>query len=247
MIREAMAWIADQVTPTLFKFDKDEDDDKRIYTDRGLSPIKDPSPADLKIHTLGGLCDWIDADSAHVVMDDVILIVESHARVIVTSCLREKWAQRDHYLTCTPAQRDGFPFEQWLTIEQFIIAFQCGFVESANKARVIKAVSSIKGSTVATSEDDGLAQKIAVENEVQRLEETTLEPMIALQPFRTFTEVTQPESLFLLRLKAAKDDLPRVALFEADGGAWKNTAITNIADFLKKNKIVKARGCSVLS
>jgi hypothetical protein len=50
-----------------------------------------------------------------------------------------------------------------------------------------------------------------------------------------------------LRLKAAKDDLPRVALFEADGGAWKNTAITNIADFLKKNKIVKARGCSVLS
>ncbi len=56
-------------------------------------------------------------------------------------------------------------------------------------------------------------------------------PYVNLQPFRTFLEVAQPESMFLLRL----DNEGHVALIEADGGVWKLEATRNIAAYFEKN------------
>lgn len=53
-------------------------------------------------------------------------------------------------------------------------------------------------------------------------------------PFRTFIEIEQPESEFLLRAKKGYEGI-EFALFEADGGAWKKEAIDNIAAYLKEN------------
>ena len=55
---------------------------------------------------------------------------------------------------------------------------------------------------------------------------------VTLRPYRTFTEVTQPESEFVFRMK---DDSMSVycALFEADGGAWKREAMKNIKEHLE--------------
>ncbi|NIQ97077.1 MAG: hypothetical protein GWN87_25035 [Desulfuromonadales bacterium] len=235
--------------PNLYKLDKDAgDDDKRIYHSGSLKPMVDPSPAPLHIHTLQGLADWLVADATHVDMSDVIVVVVDHETVEVVSGLREKWAQRHDYLIVTPAPRDEFPFAQFMGIESFIIRVQCGFVDGPNKKKVIDAVSSVSGTLVKRADDDGVAQKVTIENEVSRRpEEKTLDPMIALQPFRTFTEIVQPESLFLLRLKAYPDKLPEVALFPADGGAWKNAAILGIADWLRANELVKKAGCSVIA
>ena len=46
---------------------------------------------------------------------------------------------------------------------------------------------------------------------------------------RTFSEIEQPESNFVLRV----DRDANIALFEADGGAWKNAAVARIRDYLK--------------
>ena len=53
-----------------------------------------------------------------------------------------------------------------------------------------------------------------------------------LKPYRTFTEVEQPESDFIFRMK----DMGSVccALFEADGGAWRNVAMHNIKAYLQE-------------
>lgn len=56
-----------------------------------------------------------------------------------------------------------------------------------------------------------------------------VKPIVQLKPYRTFIEIDQPESEFLLRLH----DGMKVALYEADGGAWKLQARTNIAEYLK--------------
>lgn len=58
----------------------------------------------------------------------------------------------------------------------------------------------------------------------------TVKPRLALQPFRTFREVPQPESDFILRL----DENWRVGLFEADGGIWKMEAKDNIKAYLEE-------------
>ena len=56
----------------------------------------------------------------------------------------------------------------------------------------------------------------------------TQEQAVVEQPYRTFLEVEQPASDFLLRL----DKGGRPALYEADGGAWKLEAKRNIAAYL---------------
>ena len=53
---------------------------------------------------------------------------------------------------------------------------------------------------------------------------------MTLRPFRTFQEVEQPESEFLLRL----DEDGNIGLFEADGGMWKLTARQTVKAFLEK-------------
>ena len=56
--------------------------------------------------------------------------------------------------------------------------------------------------------------------------EYSVKPTLA--PFRTFSEIEQPESSFVLRV----NDRGRVGLFEADGGAWRNTAMLRIKEYL---------------
>lgn len=51
-----------------------------------------------------------------------------------------------------------------------------------------------------------------------------------LQPFRTFIEVAQPESEFLLRL----NDDGCIGLYPADGGVWKLEASRNVAGYFEK-------------
>ena len=58
-----------------------------------------------------------------------------------------------------------------------------------------------------------------------------VKPRVMLRPFRTFLEVEQPESEFLLRV----DPDEGIGFFEADGGIWKLEAKKNIADYFKAN------------
>lgn len=247
MIKEAINRVLELAPPVLTKLSMDDDEGQRIYVNRDLRSIKDPTPTKVDLHTLGGLIDWIGCEGQHVDMTKIILHVVDATTVRAIGQLQEKWEQRAHYLTASPLLRQPFPMDGWLEIEDFIIKMQCGFAESENKKKVLKCVSSVKGNHVVTSEDDGVSQKVAMESEARRLEEVTLDPMVALQPYRTFSEVEQPESLFLLRLQPRQEGLPRVALFEADGGSWKNTAIINISDFLRDNEVVKTAGVRVLA
>ena len=54
---------------------------------------------------------------------------------------------------------------------------------------------------------------------------------VKLRPYRTFVEVEQPVSEFVFRMK--DNNGITCALFEADGGAWKNTAMRNIKNYLE--------------
>lgn len=58
-----------------------------------------------------------------------------------------------------------------------------------------------------------------------------IKPRVMLRPFRTFLEVEQPESEFLLRVEPDEG----IGFFEADGGIWKLEAKKNIADYFLKN------------
>ena len=95
---------------------------------------------------------------------------------------------------------------------------------------ILKVVGNVKDESVRTHIDDGHTQQVTARVGVTKVEDVYIPNPVTLQPRRTFLEIEQPASQFVLRLREGI----QCALFEAGGGTWKLDAIERIRDFLKK-------------
>ena len=77
--------------------------------------------------------------------------------------------------------------------------------------------------------DDGVSQRVMVKSGVQEVDKTIFKNPAYLRPMRTFTEVEQVESPFVVRFKEGK----RAAIFEADGGQWQVEAVRRVGAYLR--------------
>ena len=93
--------------------------------------------------------------------------------------------------------------------------------ELISKIRALAEKTWVEGVTQTVEARQGVALNALIE----------IKPRVMLRPFRTFLEVEQPESEFLLRV----DPDEGIGFFEADGGIWKLEAKKNIADYFLKN------------
>lgn len=67
-----------------------------------------------------------------------------------------------------------------------------------------------------------------------------------LAPYRTFPEVTQPSSPYILRIRDVQNSLPTAMLVEADVGAWRLAAVQNIKSWLSGSFKIPA-GINILA
>lgn len=82
-----------------------------------------------------------------------------------------------------------------------------------------------------STNDNGVTQTVEARQGVALNALVEVKPRVLLRPFRTFLEVEQPESEFLLRVHPEEG----IGFFEADGGIWKLEAKKNIADYFNTN------------
>lgn len=82
-----------------------------------------------------------------------------------------------------------------------------------------------------TTGDDGISQQVTIKTGVATVGNAIVPNPVTLKPYRTFVEVEQPESKFIFRMK----DGPTAALFEADGGVWRNKAMHEIKKYIYEN------------
>ncbi len=237
MIKEAIEKILELAKPAIIETDG------REYSTVNLLPIKKPAPEFLAMHTLQGIIDWIKSDD----YKESLIHIGSYQDVHVLSNLFGDWEQRKHYIQCTPFRIQSFPFDEYMPIEDFIIRLRCNFVQTDEQQAVIDFLSKIRGEAVTTAEDDGIAQEVTMEDKIGRLSQVKLEPVVKLHPFRTFPEITQPGSPFLLRMRTQGSQLPVVTLHEIDGGIWKVKAVETIKRFFSKNSSVAKRKINILS
>jgi hypothetical protein len=102
-------------------------------------------------------------------------------------------------------------------------------------AALLKVVGNIQDGMAKTITDDGVSQTVNAKVGVQ-LATVALPSPSLLAPYRTFREVAQPASLFILRARAGSDEQPpKLALFIADGNRWRLDAIKNVAYWLSAN------------
>lgn len=123
-----------------------------------------------------------------------------------------------------------FNFNYFMDTEEFNIALQSKFVLNSDRQILLQVIGNISEENVKKTGDDGVSQAVTINQGVASKADVKVPNPVILAPYRTFLEVEQPESQFIFRMK----DGPRGAIFEADGGAWRNQAIVNIREYLKE-------------
>lgn len=205
--------------------------DGRKFTTDGVSPVLDPEARSIGVHTLTGLVAFLGTLVADF---GPIIHVRDYNNVAVVSGLFGNNKQREVVVTATAFDLDH-RFGQSIPVEDFIVYLQSMFVQDETTANIMKIVGNLSQGTEAQFADNGMTQRVTAKAGVARVEVVDLPNPVELRPFRTFADIEQPASKFVLRIKADKDHGPRCALHEADGGAWKNTAIATIKTWLTDN------------
>jgi hypothetical protein len=199
--------------------------------------IYEPEVDSVEIHTLTGLVDFVKANVDALDMKKHFIAVKSPSEVFLYSAISGESRKRD-LIAHVEVDRNmnTYRFGNYLNVEEFIIALESLFEESDDRIRLISFVSKVNGGTGFTLADDGITQIVEVHAGVSgALKDKESAPKIVkLQPFRTFRDVEQPESSFLLRLKLTGENTVGVCLYEADGGRWRNSAVKTIQAFLQE-------------
>lgn len=205
----------------------------QLYSDKPLHRVHhNPKAEPIKLSTLTSLVDYLRAGIRDTVYDDLIVHVKSPTTVSVYSALDED--RRREHLVDVNAQIPSFAFDQYIDHEAFCIGLQSKFIDSADRALLLKFAGTVEAGSIAEYGDDGVSQKATVKTGVASRGEALIPSPVILQPFRTFIEVEQPVSAFIFRMQQGKYDNVQCALFEADGGAWGNNAMNEIKAFLEK-------------
>ena len=104
-------------------------------------------------------------------------------------------------------------------------------IPNEGTAYLLDLLSRMTNENSVSTNDNGVTQTVEARQGVALNAVVEIKPRVMLRPFRTFLEVEQPESEFLLRV----DPDEGIGFFEADGGIWKLEAKKNIADYFLKN------------
>lgn len=206
------------------------------YASTPVTDVRKPEsePRALELATLDSLIAYLDANRDGLVKTDLMIHIESVEKVSVVSKLYGDFQQRNTYAYAEPVG-ESFGFGQTYDNETFIVALQTLFVTSPTRDKLINVMSNIRDEDVKTHADDGFTQVVVVKTGIAMGTPVSVPNPVLLKPFRTFREVDQPESLFVLRLKSNREAKPSAILYEADGGSWKLEAMKAIAEFLRNN------------
>lgn len=122
----------------------------------------------------------------------------------------------------------GVTIGNLMSQERAIVELQSLYGATPDRDYLLDLLRRIDVNEGVSSVDNGVTQEVNVRTGAVLKQATPVRPIVQLQPYRTFLEVEQPVSDFLLRV--SKEGEP--TLFEADGGAWKLEAKRSIAAYL---------------
>jgi hypothetical protein len=205
-----------------------------FYFDKALHRPPIPRATSQGIFTLNGMVQFI-ARNEHG--KDSFLHVISEKQVELVSGLFEEDCSREVYATACASAVLGqaFQFGNFYDCEDFIIKLMTLFDNNEDREAILRLTGNIEEASVRNIKDDGITQGVTIRQGITRVAEAEVPRVAVLKPFRTFREIDQPESPFIVRMKPGKEGgKPTIAIFECDGGAWKLEAIDRIRDFLVK-------------
>lgn len=189
----------------------------------------------LKTATLQSIVDYLENDIDGLDERGRFIHVESPVRVSIQQYLDE--TNRREERLAAEFEPHNFAFGKELDQSSFITLLRSQFVETDARLDLQKFVGTLIADSSLKLEDDGISQKTVAKTGITTVSTVENSSPLVLAPFRTFSEIEQPESEFILRLHKRDGDVPRISLHEADNQAWKNEAIQRIAEWLRTAEV----------
>jgi hypothetical protein len=218
MIRDAINKILELSVPAM------QEIDGRTYSDRNIFEVVPPRPDLLMFNGLSGIA---SALSELETFDNVFLHVEDELNVSIKLSNPDVHGRVIETARATAKQHVAdFKFDRYYDTEDFIIEMQACFVQNDVTDRIIKMASGVTGTSEVNLSDDGVSQSVTTGKTIKST--VKIENPLFLQPYRTFVEVPQPESPYILRVRT---EGTRMALYQAGAGLWKKQAMDNIAAY----------------
>lgn len=221
----------------------------RFYSRHDVRELASPAAVAKPLesfHTLSGFADYIKAsfDLGELAEEGGTkggparygVFVDGADKVELVSSLFGDFRQRETLAVAKPFTAVGFPFGKYVDVESFVVGIQSAFVQDESTAAVLQVVGNVTDHSEATVLDDGMSQQVTAKAGIARLANVKVPNPVQLRPFRTFCEVTQPSSCFVLRLKRGGDgSAPQAALFQVADEMWRAKAAAYIKAHLAKS------------
>ena len=202
----------------------------QFYADKRVTLIEPPvhKPSQISVNSLDGLVKLIAEEGVKNGFTKIFISIDSHRKVSVFTTYGENFERFYLYEaeSDAPGLRTGY-FEDY---ERTMILLRSAFIQNEGTAYLLDILSRISNEESVASSDNGMTQTVEVKKGIALQAKETVKARVKLTPYRTFLEVEQPESEFLVRLN--KDG--EIAIFEADGGMWKLYAKESISQYLER-------------
>ena len=223
MLKEAIEKIEELNRPTFKQVDN------TVYGDKPMSIITHVKPRikTVDVSGLPGLVTLVKTETLprHALDGPAYVEVASPTEVRVFTDLDED-LDRDVWYVAR-ADVPGFK-SGYRSYEEFVIELRSRFRETDGSRYLLDLLGRMDITESSTSEDNGITQGVTVRQGVALKGQEMVRPIVPLAPYRTFFDVEQPVSEFLVRV----DQKGSVGLFEADGGMWKREAKMRLTEFL---------------
>lgn len=229
MLKEFVAHIQDTAHPQILTVGGST---FAVTTDGAAKEIRPAidHPDTLDLQSLDALVKMVKTEASE--MDTPLYItIPDHLTV---RCFGQPDAEaryfRQVYYQAKATDVPGWDSYQELGFEEAQIAMRTRFQETPDTAYLQKLLSEITCGAKVTMNDNGVATSVVTQKGVALQSNEAIRPIVKLRPYRTFQEVDQPESPFLIRINER-----RILFIEADGGMWKLKAREIVKGFLTDN------------
>ena len=230
MLKERINRIVELAAPTTYEIEG------RTYSSETLRRIDPPKykPEPITVTGLDSICKLVQ-NEAKAVGRKIFIRIAAYNKVTVFSTYDDQY-ERSYLYRCE-ADTPSVTVDRYLGYENAVIELRSLYIPNEGSEYLLKLLGSITSESKVTSSDNGVTQTVEAKSGISLLQNVQVKSRVKLRPFRTFIEVEQPESEFLLRISGDG----KIGLYEADGGAWKLEATRNVAAYFEKelNDLIK--------
>lgn len=202
-------------------------------TEYATAPVHDPrkpppSATPIGVSTLAAIVDlWKMDDVAELA---TCIHVESPYEVQILGPIRDYWHDRE--VLAVAEHSPSWKYDvvaSFSTREDALVALLSRCYDSEHRQALVSILAKVTESATLETTDDGMSQATTIKTGVASAAKVTVPIPALLTPMRTFPEVGQPSSPFVVRLQTGGG----MTLHLADGGAWELEAIGLIAGYLR--------------